>query len=201
MKMPLIDPGRITRETLDHLARVGRATVVFSSSGSKVEVIVDTTSVPTEGHEQGCESGDPKTGIALPAVPDYFFDLDKWKELVSRLGSRQKALHLISHPDPAALVFIRRQVAEQQNAISAKAREAEAVYRLGQSLVEKFRVQLISGEYVATGFQPPSIERVTIPAELHRELNFNFEDGVAKAVGTPLPMSGSSKPRASSIKI
>jgi hypothetical protein len=115
-----------------------------------------------------------KTGIALPAVPDYFFDLDKWKELVARLGSRQKALHLISDPDPAALVFIRRQVAEQQSAAGAEAREAEAVYRLGQRLVEKFRVQLISGEYVATGFQPPSIERVTIPAELHLELNFNF---------------------------
>jgi hypothetical protein len=142
MKIPLIDPGRITRETLDHL-----------------------------------------TGIALPAVPEFFFDQDKWKELISRLGGREKALQRISYPDHAALVLMRRQVAEEQSAIGTKAREEEAVYRLGQSLVERFRAQLISGEYVATGFQPPSIECVTIPAELHRKLIFNFEEGIALGGG------------------
>ena len=49
--------------------------------------------------------------------------------------------------------------------------------------MEEFRAQLISGEYVATGLQPPSIERVTIPAELHCEQNFNFEGGVEKGGG------------------
>jgi hypothetical protein len=39
----------------------------------------------------------------------------------------------------------------------------------------------MSGQYIATAFQPPSIERVTIPAELHRELILNFVEGVAKS--------------------
>lgn len=183
MKIPSIDPGRITRETLDHLARLGRTTVVCGSSGSQVEVIEDTTAAPTERYEQRSETVDPKTGIALPAVPEYFFDQDKWKELISRLGDRERALHRISNPDPAALVLVRRQLVEEQSAIGTKAREEEAGYCLCHSLREKFRAQLISGQYVATGFQPPSIVRVIIPSELHRKLNFNFEEDVAMGGG------------------
>ena len=66
------------------------------------------------------------TGIALAAVPEHFFDQDKWNELVSSLGGREKALHRISHPDHVTVVHIRRQVAQQQSAAGAKAREEES---------------------------------------------------------------------------
>jgi hypothetical protein len=155
---------------MDQLARVGRATVVPPSCGSKAEVFINATAGPINGREQARDSSDPKHGIALAAVPEHFFDLNKWNELVSSLGSPENALRRISNPDHAALVFIRRQV-------------EETIYLLGQSLVEDFRAQLISGNCVATGLQPPSIERVTIPPELHRDLYYNFEDGVAKGGG------------------
>jgi hypothetical protein len=179
----LIDLRGITRETMDQLARVGRATVVPPSCGSKAEVFINATAEPINGREQACESSDPKHGIALAAVPEHFFDLNKWNELVSSLGGPENALRRISNPDPAALVLIRRQVGQQQSAAGARAREEETIYRLGQSLVEDFRAQLISGNCVATGLQPPSIERVTIPPELHRDLYYNFEDGIAKGGG------------------
>ena len=51
------------------------------------------------------------------------------------------------------------------------------------SVVEEFRAQLIGGKCVATALKPPSIERVTIPPGLHRDLVYNFEDGVAKGGG------------------
>jgi hypothetical protein len=182
--MPVIDFREITRETLDQLARVGRAAVVPSTCGSKAaEVLIDAAAVLNDGDEQTHEKNDPKHGIALPAVPEQFFDQDKWKELISRRGGREKALHRISNPDPGALVAIRRQVGEQQSADGERAREEERIYRVGQSLVEEFRAQLISGKCVATGLQPPSIERATIPPELHRDLIYSFEHGVAKGGG------------------
>jgi hypothetical protein len=126
---------------------------------------------------------DPSAGLALEEVPEHFFDQDKWNDFVSICGGREKALHRISHPDPALLVCARRQVAKQLTSAGARAREEERVVQLGQSLVEDFRARLTSGEGVVTGFQPPSLKRVTIPAELCSELSLNFEDGVAKGGG------------------
>jgi len=182
--MPVIDFSEITRETLDQFDRIGRAAVVPSTCGSKAaEVLSDAAAVLNDGHEQTHENGDPKPGIALPAVPEQFFDQDKWKELISRHGGRDKALHRISNPDPGALVAIRRQVGEQQSADGERAREEERIYRVGQSLVEEFRAQLIGGKCVATALHPPSIVRVTILPELHSDLIYNFEDDVAKGGG------------------
>ena len=75
--MPVIDFSEITRQTLDQLARVGRATVVPSTCGSKAaEVLIDAAAVLNDGDEQTHEKSDPKHGIALPAVPEQFFDQD-----------------------------------------------------------------------------------------------------------------------------
>jgi hypothetical protein len=92
--MLVIDFSEITRETLDQLARVDRPAVAPSTCGSKAaEVLIDAAAVLNDGHEQTHENSDPKHGIALPAVPERFFDQDKWKELISRHGGREKALH------------------------------------------------------------------------------------------------------------
>ena len=139
---------------------------------------------PEEGRGRPMpRDGDPTSGITLEAAPEHFFDQERWDEFASCCGSREKALQRISHPDPEHFAWYRLQVAEQQTPLGAKAREAERTHRLGERLVRDFRARLISGEYVATGFQPPSIERVRIPAELHSGLDFDFENGTEKGDG------------------
>jgi hypothetical protein len=179
--MPLIDLSRITRETLALLARTGPSAAAPPSPD--LSAAVPMGGAPAEINAQGHDIGDPNHGIPLAAVPEHFFDQDKWNEVVSSLGSREKALHRISHPDHVTVVYMRRQVAQQQSAAGAKAREEERIYDLIQSLVQEFCALLLNGQYVATGFQPPSVERVTIPPELWRDLTLNFEDGVGRGCG------------------
>ena len=186
MDKPLIDFGGITRETLEQLARVGRAEPLLPSFWPTSEV--------TSARRKRPPPRDPSAGLALEEVPEHFFDQDKWNDFVSSCVGREKALRRISHPDPAFLVFARREVAKQLTSAGARAREEERVSQLGQSLVEDFRARLTSGEGVVTGFQPPSLKRATIPAELCSELSLNFEDGVAKGADTPSAMFGSSNP-------
>jgi hypothetical protein len=201
--MPLIDLSRITRETLALLARTGPGAAARRSPDLSAAVPRD--GAPAERNAQGHDIGDLKLGIPLAAVPEHFFDQDKWNEVVSSLGSREKALHRISHPDPAAVVGMRRQVAQRQSAAGAKAREEERIYDLIQSLAQEFCALLLNGQYVATGFQPPSIERVTIPPEPWRDLTLDFEDGVGRGCGytfthiriakvTDIPSHGSNVP-------
>jgi hypothetical protein len=185
---PLIDLSRITGDTLDQLTRAGRVEPLPPGPRSTGEVIPDPAATPGNEQEKGCgrhlpQGSDPSPGIVLEAAPEHFFDQERWNEFVSCCGSREEALRRIGRPDPSLLVWYRHQVAEQQTSDSTRAREAERIYRLGQSLVQAFRARLISGEYVATGFQPPSIERVRIPAELHSEPVFDFETGAEKGDG------------------
>ena len=138
---------------------------------------------PAEINAQGHDIGDPNHGIPLAAVPEHFFDQDKWNDVVSSLGSREEALRRIGHPDHVIVVHTRRQVAQQQSAAGAKAREAERICNLIQRLTQEFGALLLDGQYVATGFQPPSIERVTIPPELWRDLTLDFEYGIGRGCG------------------
>jgi len=181
--MPLIDLSAITRETWALLARTGPGAAAPPSPGLNAAVPMDGAVAPADRYAQGHDIGDPNHGIALAAVPEHLFDQDKWNELVSSLGSREKALHRISHPDPAALVYMRRQVAQQQSVAGAKAREEERICSLIQNFTQEFGALLLNGQYVATGFQPPSIERVTIPPELWRDLTLDFEDGIGRGYG------------------
>ena len=188
MDKRLIDIGGITRETLEQLARVGRAEPLLPSFRPTSEVMSDRAGPRPHGKRE--TSGrkcppprDPNAGLALAEVPEHFFDQDKWIDFVSSCGGREKALYRISHSDPALLVFTRREVAKQLTSAGARAREEERVSQLCQSLVEDFRARLSSDEGVVTGFQPPSLKRVTIPAELCSELNLNFKDGVATGGG------------------
>ena len=89
-----------------------------------------------------------------------------------------------------AMLPLDRRIQPQPTSLSSRwqtaARKAEQrswLRHLGERLVRDFRARLISGEYVATGFQPPSIERVRIPAELHSGLDFDFENGTEKGDG------------------
>jgi hypothetical protein len=179
--MPLIDLSRITRETLALLARTGPGAAAPPSPDLSAAVPMD--GAPAERNVQGHDIGDPNHGIPLAAVPEHFFDQDKWNEVVSGLGSREKALHRISHPDHVTVVHGRRQVAQEQSAAGAKAREEERICDLIQSCTQEFGALLLNGQYVPTGFQPPSIERVTIPPELRRDLTLDFEDGIARGCG------------------
>jgi hypothetical protein len=179
--MPLIDLSRITRETLALLARTGPGAAAPRSPDLSAAVPMD--GAPAERNAQGHDIGDLKLGIPLVAVPEHFFDQDKWNEVVSSLGSREKALHRISHPDHVTVVYMRRQVAQQQSAAGAKAREEERICDLIQSLMQEFGALLLNDQYVPTGFQPPSIERVTIPLELRRDLTLDFEDGIGRGCG------------------
>jgi hypothetical protein len=184
----LIDVGGITRQTLEQLARVGRAEPLLPSYRPTSEVISDRAGAKPrgKGETSGRErppTGNPSAGLALAEVPEHFFDQDKWNDFVSSCGGREKALHRISHSDPALLVFTRREVAKQLTSAGARAREKERVSQLGQGLVEDFRARLSNDEGVVTGFQPPSLKRVTIPAELCSELSLDFEDGVASGGG------------------
>jgi hypothetical protein len=178
--MPLIDFGRITRETVALLARTGRSAAAAPSPDLGAAVLMD--GAPADRNAQGHYIGNPDHGIPL-AVPEHFFDQDKWNEVVSSLGSREKALHRISHPDHVTVVHMRRQVAQQQSAAGAKAREEEKICDLIQSCTQEFSALLLNGQYVATGFQPPSIERLTIPRELWRDLTLDFEDGIGRGCG------------------
>jgi hypothetical protein len=177
---PLIDIGAITRETLEQLARVGRAEPLLRSYRPTSEVTSDPAGPSTQetSRRKRPPPRDPNAGLALEEVPEHFFDQDKWNDFVSNCGGREKALHRISHPDPAFL-----EIAKQLTSADARAREEERASQLGQSLVEDFRARLTSGEGVVTGFQPPSLKRETIPAELCSELSLNFEDGMAKGGG------------------
>ena len=185
MDKPLIDFGGITRETLEQLARVGRAEPLLPGYWPTSEVTSDPAgpSARETTRRKRPPPRDPSAGLALEEVPEHFFDPDKWNDFVSSCVGHEKALRQISHPDPAFLVFARREVAKQLTSAGARAREEERVSQLGQSLVEDFRARLTSGEGVVTGFQPPSLKRATIPAELCSELSLNFEDGVAKGGG------------------
>src|SRR5580693_584862 len=87
--MPLIDLSRITRETLALLARTGPGAAAPRSPDLSAAVPMD--GAPAERNAQGHDIGDLKLGIPLAAVPEHFFDQDKWNEVVSSLGSREKA--------------------------------------------------------------------------------------------------------------
>jgi hypothetical protein len=179
--MPLIDLGGITRETLALLARIGPGAVAPPSPDLSAALPMD--GAPADRNAQGHDIGDLKLGIPLAAVPEHFFDQDKWNEVVSSLGSREEALRRISHPDHVTVVHMRRQVAQQQSAAGAKAREEERICDLIQSVTQEFGALLLNGQYVATGFQPPSIERVKIPLELWRDLTLDFERGIGRGYG------------------
>jgi hypothetical protein len=156
--MPLIALNGITRETLALLAWTRPGAAAPPSPDLNEAVPMDGGVAPADSNTQGHDHGDPNHGIAPEVVPEDLFDQDEWNEVVSSLGSRQKALHRISHPDPAALVCLRRQVAQQQSAAGAKARGEERIYGLIYSLMQDFNALLLGGRYIATGLQPPSIE-------------------------------------------
>jgi hypothetical protein len=178
--MPLIDLSRITRETLALLARAGLGAAAPPSPDLNAAIPLD--GAPADRNARGYDIGDPIHGIPLPAAPEHFFQ-DKWNEVVSSLGCREKALHRISHSDHLTVVHMRRQVAQDQSAAGAKAREEERICDLIQRLTQEIGALLLNGQYVATGFQPPSIERVTIPPELWRDLTLDFEDGIGRGCG------------------
>jgi len=179
--MPLIDLSGITRETLALLARIRQGAAEPPTPNLSAAVPMDGT--PADRNAQGHYTVDLKLGIPLAAVPEHFFGQDKWNEVVFILGSREKALHRISHPDHVTVVHMRRRVAQEQSAAGAKAREEERICDLIQSCTQEFGALLLNGQYVATGFQPPSIERVTIPPELWRDLTLFFEDGIGRGCG------------------
>jgi hypothetical protein len=144
-------------------------------------VPIDELEKSSRGHPR--PGNDPNVGIALGDVPEHFFARDRWDEFVACCGRREKALGQISYPDHPTLILNRDRLAQQPTSEGDKARADERISRLGQSLVEDFRARLTNGEYHLTGFQPPSAERVIVPAELLPALILNFADGVAKGGG------------------
>jgi hypothetical protein len=184
LDIPLIDLSRITRETFEQLARVGRTIPQLPNQGSTGAFMPDpVAATPVDEQEKSGRrqlplGNDSNVGVALAEAPEHFFAQDQWDEFVSCCGDRKEALGRISYADHPSLILRRTELAQQPTSGGAKAREEERIYRLGQSLVEDFRAHLMSGEYIATSLQPPSIERVAIPAELHSELILDFKNNV-----------------------
>ena len=182
MAKHLLDLGRITRETLDQLATrndpVGER---FGSTSSEPR--------PHTDKEMKCQEPSPhlardtSAGVALQQAPERFFDPNEWNDLVSGCGSRQAALHNISVVEDGSFTHMRLRAAAQPTPLGASAREAERIVQLGRRMVASFRATLIKGERVATGLQPPSLERIRIPEELWSNLISNFEDGTAEGGG------------------
>ena len=126
---------------------------------------------------------DPGEGVALADVPEHFFDPDQRNDFVSGCGGREAALRRISSREDGILAFYRQRVAKQPGEAGARAREAERVSRLGQSMVADFLARWIGGEFVMTGLQPPSIDRGVIPAELGEQLTLNLAERTAEGGG------------------
>ena len=188
----LIDPGAITRETLNLIDETPRAKPVERLPLGEETVKRADPDRPKEGPHSDEESRperpaprdrDPRQGVALAEVPEHFFDRRQWDDFVAGGGSREVALDRISSREAGIFVFYRQQAAEQPTEAGARAREAERVSRLGQRIVAGFLARLTGGEFVATGLQPPSIDRVVIPAELWSQLTPNFAKGKAKGGG------------------
>jgi hypothetical protein len=126
---------------------------------------------------------DPGAGVALQEAPERFFAPDEWNDLVTSCGGREAALRTISSREDGAFVLMRQRAADQPTPVGATAREQERLAQLGARMVASFCGSLISGERVATGMQPPSIERIRVPGELWSTLMPNFEDGTAEGGG------------------
>ena len=180
-KHPL-DLGRITRETLDQLA----------TARNDWPAVPDPAVVSPKfpGHLNSGEqqlpsplADDPSTGIPLPNVPERWFNPDHWNELVSACGGRQAALGMISSQEDGMFVLTRRRAAEQPGRVGAAAREQERLAGWAKGMVDGFRASLIGGERIATGMQPPSIDRVAVPGELCSTLVLDFVKGTAKGGG------------------
>ena len=185
-----IDLGRITRETLDQLARAlheeplpprDQPAERSAPYPSKPWAHDDEETSSRAGHLQSGK--DQGAGVPLEEAPEQFFDQDLWSDFVSRCGSRQAALRKISYPEDGFFVAARRSVAKEPTLTGAKAREQEEVAQLGQRIVARFCERLVGGESMTTGMQPPSIERIGMPGELWSKLIPNFEDSKAEGGG------------------
>jgi hypothetical protein len=178
-----LDLGRITRETLDQLATarqgVGRQLPESEQVASQPPSHLD----PEDRELPAQPADDPGLGIPLQQAPERFFDPVEWDELVSGCGGRDAALRLISDEERGLLVWMQREVAQQPTPAGAAARNQQRLAPAGKRMVANFCASLINGDLVATGRQPPSVERVRLPGELWSMLVLNFVNGTARGGG------------------
>jgi hypothetical protein len=183
MNRHLLDLGRITRETLDQLTTAGQR-VGRQFRASEQVAPQPPNHLDSEDRELPAQpADDPSLGIPLQQVPERFFDPVEWDELVSGCGGRDAALHMISDREHGVFVSMRREVAKQPTPAGAAARKRERLAQCGKRMVAKFCASLNDGDLVATGWQPPSVERVRLPGELWSMLVPNFVDGTARGGG------------------
>ena len=151
----------ITRETLNLLAEAGGGRCLIDERSMSDS----SNSQPHRTDERAQEpaplrSLDPGKAASLREAPEHFFEQEQWLEFISGCGGREAALRQIGRKEDPLFVFVRQRAAELSTAAGPQAREAERVARLGHHLVAEFCARLSEARFVATGFQPPSIERV-----------------------------------------
>lgn len=118
--------------------------------------------------------------LTLAQAPEHFFDAEEWKKYSALFPNREKALESLCL-EPGFLTYMRHQVIELNNHDAIEARSREAIYQRGQALGASCKEKLIRGEIIATGLQPPSVERKPIPAELWNDLVPDFLANKAKS--------------------
>ncbi|MDA8048579.1 MAG: hypothetical protein M0002_00955 [Rhodospirillales bacterium] len=122
----------------------------------------------------------PGNEVPLSAAPERFFDQSRWTEVLGCYPDRAQAIDAISRSDPGLLRYYQQQAAATG---SPRARFDDGLAHTREALVSEFKARLTAGELVATGIQPPSVTRGTIPAELWDTLQPDFVHSAASGAG------------------
>jgi hypothetical protein len=105
--------------------------------------------------------------IPLREVPDHFFDPGEWKRLVDLCGGLQQALEQLSIPCLAYSAH--------------PANLPPPSTTIANSLAQRFRTQLVQGEYIATGYDPEERCRMEFQPEDWDRYELNFAEDQAFA--------------------
>ena len=106
---------------------------------------------------------------------------EHWETYVTEIPSTASALIELSTDDPGLLAFYRNKAARSNGPAAPPKGQADNRRRLlGAEILAAFKTALCRQLLFATGFQPPSTDRKTVPAALWRQLVINFEDSSAR---------------------
>jgi len=119
--------------------------------------------------------------IKLQDAPAHFLEVH-WLRLIELKGSEASAIEALALPDPAMIVFLRRQLIEEGLA-SPDMLAGEAAYQLVKAMVESFRKLGTFGQIIGKGIYLGTGLRQVILPELWADLKFDFEANAATSRG------------------
>ncbi len=106
-------------------------------------------------------------------TPARFLKKD-WLCLVDSKRSEAKAIEALSHPDPAFLVYTRREgIAGGRS--GPKGQAQEEIFALVEKMIASYRELGASGRLIAQGISSLTGLRQSIPSEFWSNLRFDFE--------------------------